>query len=144
MTKNQTTEKRDCLNKNQIFGIVEETQKEWVSIPEWGEDKGVYIKTMSAIEKDSYQMSLLQRNPDGSMSASSSNSTAKLVAASTVDDKGELLFDFSDIAPLGNKSSVVMERLATVARKMNAMGQVEMEKILKNLLKVQSEDSSKD
>lgn len=137
-------EKRECLTKNQILGIVEEMEKEWVSIPEWGHDKGIYIRVMTAMEKDAYQRSLLQRNPDGTMFADSTNVTAKLVAACAVNEDGKLLFDFSDIIPLGKKSSVVMERLAEVARRLNGIGQKEMEKLLKNLLKTQGEDSSLD
>ena len=138
------SEKKECLTKNQFFRIVEELEKEWVPIPEWGENKGVYIKVMTAFEKDAYQRSLLQKNPDGSMFADSANSTAKLVAACTVNADGKLLFDFSDIIPLGKKSSVIMERLAEVARRINAIGQKEMEKLLKNLFKTQSEDSNAD
>ena len=138
------SEKKECLTKNQIFGMVEEVEKEWVSIPEWGTDKGVYIKVMTAFEKDAYQRSLMQKNPDGSFFADSANVTAKLVAACTVDAECKLLFDFSDIVPLGKKSSIIMERLAEVARRVNAIGQKEMEKLIKNLFKTQSEDSNVD
>lgn len=141
MERTQEGIDRECLTKNQIFDIEVKLEKEWVSIPEWGENKGIYIKTMSGLERDDYQRSLFQKSSDGSLVPDSTNSTAKLVAACAINENGKLLFDFSDIKPLGNRSSLILERLAVVARERNGMGGEEVGKLLKNLFSTQEDDS---
>lgn len=131
--------------KNQIFKEEDVLEKEFVLLPEWGDGKGgLFVREMTGRERDIYDSSLFQEIADGTRKLNTSNMRAKLVAACACDENGKLVFDFSDVKLLGEKSSKAMTRLFLAAQKINGIGGEAMEKVVKNLLEGRSENSNTD
>lgn len=133
------------LKKNQIFGKEDVLKKEFVAIPEWGDgSSGLFVREMTGRERDSYDNSLFDAAAAGEKLFSSDNFRAKLVAATACDENDRLVFDFSDVSILGQRSGKVIGRLYDVAKKLNGIGEKEMKEIVKNLMEGRSEDSNTD
>lgn len=107
------------LTKEQILAA-DDRASEIVEVPEWG--GSVRVSAMSGAQRDRFEMSLLV---DGKPSIE--NAHAKLVASSVVDDSGNPLFSPSDIEALGRKSAAALNRIVAVARRINRLGESELE-----------------
>jgi hypothetical protein len=101
-------------------------KKEVVSVPEWGGE--VVIATMTGAARDSWEQSLLA----GKKSVSLDNIRVRLVAATALDDKGNLLFSDKDAEALGKKSASALDRCVKVAQKLNRLTESELEDLSKN------------
>jgi len=97
-----------------------------VNVPEWGGD--VKIAMMSGFARDRFETSLLGANGGTNMQ----NIRAKLVAASVVDEKGDLMFSDSDINKLGKKSSVALDRVFSASQDLNKITDSEVDELAKN------------
>lgn len=97
-----------------------------VEVPEWG--GSVKLASMSGKARDAFETSIL--NKTGGVNTV--NLRAKLVAASIVDNNGNLIFGDSDIEALGKKSYLALDRVFNEAQKLNAIGQKEVEELAKN------------
>ena len=113
------------LSKEQILEA-NDSKTEIVSVPEWGGD--VIISTMSGFARDRFEASCLGKSGGTNMV----NIRAKLVAATVVDEAGQLMFNEKDIAKLGNKSCAALERVFEAAQKLNAIGDEDVEDLAKN------------
>lgn len=111
--------KKDILDK-------EDLKTKTIEVPEWGGE--VIIATMSGFARDRFEASILGKN--GGMNTS--NIRAKLVAASVIDDKGNLMFTEDDIAKLGKKSCAALDRIFEESQKLNRIGDKEIESLAKN------------
>jgi hypothetical protein len=105
-----------------------------VDIPEWG--GFIFTKTMTSKERDAYEMTLATDEGENR----TENFRARLVAATSCDSKGNLLFSNGDAEKLGQKSPKAIGRLFKVARELNAIGDDQIEKLEKNLPKTPGED----
>jgi len=96
---------------------------ETVYVPEW--DGEVIIRGLTAAERDAYEQSLIEVLPDGrtrfKRNAGQSIRTS-LVVRCLVDGDGKRLFSDKDIADLGEKSGMVIDRLWGIARRLSGMG----------------------
>lgn len=102
---------------------------EIVSVPEWGGD--VSVRSMTGQERDAFEQALVsERGPDASQNLS--NIRARLVTLSAVDDNGNRLFTDADIVPLGRKSAAALDRVFTVAQRLNGIGAKDVEDLAKN------------
>ena len=144
-------EKR-ALTKDSIFKV-EDIVKEWVDIPEW--NGGVYIKVLSGEERDAFESAMFKSNDMGDFTRNLDNMRARLIALAAVDANNKPIFDstlkydiqgklYGDIAELGNKSSVALDRMYTIAQKLNKLRKEDIEDLTKNSLPDQSEDSISD
>lgn len=113
------------LSKNQILSL-NDLEREKVEIPEWGGH--VFIRQMTAMERDNYEAGLT----DQSTASMMSNFRAKLVVRCCVDEKGERLFSDEDAPALGKKCSAVLVRLFNTAEQLNALGESEAEELKGN------------
>ena len=105
------------LTREQIFAA-QDARFETVAVPEWGGD--VRVRTMTGTQRDEYEQSLFAaRGPDAAVNIS--NVRARLVAASVVDEAGELMFTQADIEALGAKSAAALDRVAGAARRVSAL-----------------------
>ena len=98
----------------------EDRAVEVVEVPEWG--GSVRVATMSGAARDRFEASLLVNGK-----ADVSNAHAKLVAASVVDDDNQPLFSATDVEALGQKSAAALNRIVAVARRLNRLGEQELE-----------------
>lgn len=142
----------NCLTKENIFKS-EDVKKEWVDIPEWA--GGLYVKVMSGEERDAFETAMFKTNDMDNFIRNFDNMRARLIAFTAVDEDGEQIFDpilkydvqgklFGDVAELGKKSSIILDRIYVVAQKLNKLRKEDIEDLTKNCLKGQSEDSTSD
>ena len=113
------------LNKKQILEAVDlKTVK--VSVPEWNGE--VFVRTLSGAERDSFEQSIFGEDRKMDMD----NVRAKLCALAIVDEKGNRVFDESDVIALGKKSGRALDRIYGVAQTLNGIGEGDIEKLVKN------------
>lgn len=104
--------------------------KELVHVPEWGGD--LYIATLTGADRDNYEASTLQSDGAGGVKQTYTNIRAKLVARCAVDANGKRIFEDKDIVPLGFKSAAALERCFSVAARLNAVTDSDVEELAKN------------
>lgn len=128
------------LTKNQILTANDLETRE-VDVPEWG--GSVTVKALSGKARDAWEASL--RVTRGKQTAAdTSNIRAKLVARALIGDDGERLFSDQDIAALGDKSALVLDRLFDVIAEMSGLSNKADEDAEKNSQDVPSEASTSD
>jgi hypothetical protein len=103
----------NLLTKDAILAA-DDLPRETVHVAEWGGD--VFVRTMSGTDRDAFEASLLEK--DGRME----NVRARLVALTLCDAQGDRLFDDSEIAALGRKSARALDRVFSVAQRLNGIG----------------------
>jgi hypothetical protein len=115
------------LTAADILGADDCGKRQKVKVPEWGGE--VFVKIMTGAERDQWELEAtdLLANPK------SANIRAFLCALTICDDKGARLFSDDQIAELGKKSSVALERIFQVAREINKVNDTDLEELEKNL-----------
>lgn len=115
------------LKRDQILSS-DDLKYEDVEVPEWG--GAVRISVMSGVARDAWEQTLVPKvkgaGPD------ITNIRARLVAACAVDEGGRLLFSEKDVAALGAKSGIALERCAKVAQRLNGLTDRDVEEAGKN------------
>lgn len=112
------------LTRAQILAT-DDLKKERVDVPEWG--GFVYVTVLPGTEKDAFEASMVV---DGK--ASLDNARAKLAMRCMVDEAGARLFADEDVDALGAKSGVALERVSTVAQRLNRMTDKDIEDLKGN------------
>lgn len=123
------------LSKEGILAA-QDVKHEDVSVPEWGGE--VRVRMMTGTERDAFTASLLGADGKPDME----NYRIRLVAASMVDEEGRLLFGAGEVAALGAKSGVALDRVFQVADRLNALGAGAVEAAKGNLGGGRSDASS--
>jgi len=116
------------LSREQILGA-EDSQREYVEIPEWR--GGVYVRSLTAEERDAYEGSLVEVRGK-KVELRKENARAKLVALTVVDAAGARLFTEADVERLGRKNGAAVDRIYRVAQRLSAMRQEDLEGAVKN------------
>lgn len=110
-----------------------------VAVPEWG--GAVRIRGLTGAERDAFEAAIAQRKgKDVRMNLQ--NVRARLVAMSAVDESGARLFSDGDVAALGEKSAVALERVFTAAMRLSGLTPDDVKDLTENLEPGQSEDST--
>ena len=141
-----------CVAKENVFKS-EDVKKEWIDIPEW--EGGLYVKVMSGEERDAFETAMFKTNDMNDFTRNFDNMRARLIAFTAVDEDEKQIFDpilkydiqgklYGDVAELGKKSSIILDRIYIVAQKLNKLRKEDIEDLTKNSLKGQSEDSISD
>ncbi len=113
------------LTKEQILNA-QDLSFELLDIPEWGGQ--VKVQVMSGFARDRFESSVMGKGGGVNLS----NIRAKLAAATIVDDKGDTMFNEEDIVKLGKKSAAALDRVMTVAQKINRISDKDVEQLAKN------------
>ena len=103
----------NILSKDAILAA-DDLPRETVNVPEWGGE--VLVRSMSGTDRDAFEASLIEK--DGRME----NVRARLVALTLCDAQGDRLFDDSEIVTLGRKSARALDRVFSVAQRLNGIG----------------------
>lgn len=106
---------------------------EEVPVPEWG--GSIRLKGLTGSERDAFEASIIQITGQGrheTRKIDSRNIRAKLLVLSIVDEKGERVFGDGDVAALGQKSALVLDRLFGVAQRLSGLGEDDVEKLAGN------------
>ena len=100
-------------------------QSEQVDTPEW-EPFGVphvWVRGLTAAERDKYEQGMVERAPDGGVRTRSKikNLRASFVAMVLVNEQGEREFTDEDVDALGEKNANVIDRLWDKGRELSGM-----------------------
>lgn len=113
------------LTREQILNSAD-SRIEQVDVPEWGGT--CFIKVMSGVEREEMEALSFE---DGKP-VSGRRFASILLAKTVCDESGELLFGADDIAALGKKNALVVERVAKEASLLNGLGKAAKEELEKN------------
>jgi len=107
----------------------DDRQYDDIAVPEWGGT--VRVRGMSGTQRDEYESSIIeQRGNDRKVNLR--NARAKLVVRCVVDEEGRTMFTVDDIAALGRKSAVALERIFDAARRLSGMTEGDVERLAEN------------
>lgn len=129
---------KQFLSREEILGA-DDIQYRTVEVPEWG--GSVRIQTLTGEDRDEYETSLVRFDADsGKAEAAVDNLRCKLLVACIVDEHGKRQFSASDVAALGKKSGAALDRVFDAAKKLNRIGEEEVEELVKNSGAVPSDE----
>lgn len=114
------------LTREQILSANDTPTRE-VPVPEWGGN--VRVRTMSARDKDFFELAAIRARNDGDVNFSI---RARYAAFCIIDEKGEPVFTDEDIEALGNKSSAALDRVYQAIEELNRLDPNEVEALAKN------------
>lgn len=117
------------LNRAEIFAQ-DDLKYEDVQIPEWG-GAWVRVRSMSASERDRFEAGMV-RGRGRNTTTNLENMRARLCLLCMVDESGARMFEEEDTFPLGGKSAAALDRIFTVARRLNGLGDADVEELTKN------------
>lgn len=106
------------LTKEAILAA-DDLPRKLVNVPEWGGD--VFVRTMTGTDRDAFEASLIGK--EGRME----NVRARLVSLTLCNEAGERMFDDAEIAALGKKSARALDRVFSVAQRLNGIGTEQVE-----------------
>lgn len=103
------------LDRNTIL-TANDLKTEDIECPEWGGT--VRVRVLTGTERDAFGSSLI--GADGK--ADMTNFRARLVAWCAVSETAAVVFTHDDVIALGGKSGTVLDRVFSVAERINGMG----------------------
>ena len=121
-----------ALSKAAILAANDLKLSDAVEVPEWGGE--VYFKTLTGTERDAFEESYSQERMK--------QFRARFLVLSLCDEKGQRLFEDSDVAEIGNKSAIVVNRLFEAGWSHNAFTQEAVEQLGEGSPDGQSEGST--
>ena len=116
------------LSKDEILAT-QDLRTETVEVREWG--GSVRLRCLTGAERDAFEATLV-KEIDGKRMPDMNNLRAKLLAATIVDEDDQQMFSAADLSALGGKSAVALDRLFTVAQRLNGMSADAVEATVKN------------
>lgn len=116
------------LNRDDILKA-EDLTTQSVNVKEWG--GVVVIRTMTGAERDFFESSLFS-DKGADKAANIKNLRARLLSLCLVDEDNKRLFTDKECELLGGKSAKVLDRLYTIAARLNAIGAKDEEELTKN------------
>ena len=129
------------LTKDQILAA-KDLKTKVETVEEWGGD--VILSTMTGTERDDFEFEIF-RDKGLNEEVNLKNIRAKLLSKCIKDEEGNRVFPAAkDIKALGNKSALVLDRLFSMAQKMNGMTKEDIDDMAKNFKPDQSESSTID
>ena len=118
------------LDKETIFASADD-ERERVEIPEWGGE--LYVRVMTGTERDCYEAELIEmERKKVPLVQQLKDARAKLVVLTTVDEDGRRIFDDEDVEKVGQKSFKVLDRICSVAQRLNLLTDEAIETIVGN------------
>ena len=105
------------LTRDQIL-MCDDLPREIIQVPEWGGE--VQVRTMTGADRDAFEASLI--NKDNQSGGRLENVRARLVSLALCDESGVRLFNDADVISLGQKSAKALDRVFTVAQRLNGIG----------------------
>lgn len=130
--------------RDQILAA-QDANKEAVSVPEWGLESGLFIKTLSARDRDQWETSMVSVDVGRQAKVRKvnlANMRARLVVLTLVDADGKRVLGDEDADALGEKSAAVIARLFDVAQRVNALSADEVKALEKNSVTSPDGDSA--
>lgn len=131
---------RKILGRDAVLGA-RDIKTEEVYVPEWG--GYVRVRALSGEDRDRFERATITRLVPGAMpTLDLSNVRARIVAATVVDEDGNLIFSDNDVVALGKKSAAALERVAKVAQRISGMDPNAVEESAENFPNTPAGDST--
>lgn len=121
-----------ALSKKAILAAKDTKLKGPVAVPEWGGD--VYFRTISGLERDQFEDAYSEQKMKAFR--------ARFLVLTISDENGDRLFADNEVEALGQKSSVVINRLFDEAWQHNAFTQEAVDALGEGSSPDQSEGST--
>jgi hypothetical protein len=122
---------------------VDDRPVEKLPVPEWGGE--VMVRGLDGTGRDEYfaSMTVIRgTGPNARPVMDTANATAKLVARCIVDEAGEPMFTQQEVAVLGQKSGVALDRVFALAQQMSGLSDEDMAELGKGSTATQNGDST--
>ena len=116
------------LNKEEILKA-SDLRFEELEVKEWG--GSVRIRTMTGSERDDFESAVLEVKGEN-IKTNTQNFRAHLLARTLCDADNKLLFKPADVNSLGGKAAGVLDKLVTVAVRLNGLSKTEVDELVKN------------
>ena len=116
----------------------DDRKKEAVFVPQWG--LSVFVRTLTGAERDDWEASIVQQRGKAT-TYDLRNVRARLVCKCIVDESGKRVFSDHEAEALGEKSAAALDLLFTVAQRLNALTNADVEDLGKASGIVQSAGS---
>ena len=129
------------LNRDDILAA-DDLVTEEVEVPEWG--GSVYVRTMTGAERSHFELEIVPGVGSGDNRVEMLNLREKLLVLVLVDEDGQRLFSDKDIKVLGQKSAAALDRLFTVAQRLNGLSAADVAELEKNSDSAQRNGSGSD
>lgn len=111
---------------------------EKVEIPEW--NGHVFVRSMTGLERDRYEASVVQRSKNSSeVEVILEGARGRLVALTTCDENGNLIFEESDLKELNERNANVLDRLFTISSRLSGLTQDDMDELTTNFSETKPE-----
>jgi hypothetical protein len=98
-----------------------------IELPEW--KMSLWVRGMSGSDRDMYERRQYEQSKTGDLGV---DMRAMLVSLALVDESGERVFTDQQVAQLGKKSAVALDRVVKVAARLNGMSTGSVELAAKN------------
>lgn len=128
------------LTRDEILNAPD-IKTEKVEVPEWGGE--VLVRALSGAERDRFEASIISAHGKKTR-RDLRNIRAKLVALCVVDEQGRKLFSEADIEALGKKNAAALDRVFSVAQRLSAVSEDDVDEMIENFGDGQSDDSGSD
>lgn len=117
--------RNDALAKTKL-------RSERVEVPEWGDGAYVFVRVLTGNERDSWETYCLEQRKRYRSDTGFPGFRASLLVRCLVDNEGERIFLDTDVDELGAKPASLLDRLFTVATRINAVTADDIEELKKN------------
>ena len=124
------------LTKQAIFSA-QDLPYEDVSVPEWGGE--VRLQALTGAQRDAWEMDMFGADASG---RNMKNARAKLIVRCAVDETGAPIFTREDVDVLGEKSAAALDRLFSVAKRINRIGTEDVNELVGNSNTSPTDDST--
>jgi hypothetical protein len=127
------------LSKQEILAQ-DDLKYEDIEIPEWG-GAWVRVRALSAYQRDRFEADTVTRKGKN-VTTNLENIRARLCLLCLIDpETNEQLFQEEDTFPLGGKSAAALDRIFTVAQRLNGLREADVEELAANFPNGQNGDS---
>jgi hypothetical protein len=110
------------MDLSEIILRYDDTPRVPIAVPEWGCNDGLFIKTLSQLERTTWgRENAAQMDARKSGKGPLDNGTERLVLIGLVDADNKPVFAPSQLVSLSQKSGVALNRIALAILKYNAM-----------------------
>ncbi|MCG8670213.1 MAG: hypothetical protein MI867_12420 [Pseudomonadales bacterium] len=116
------------LNRDQILKA-DDLKTEVVDVPEWGGQ--VRVRSLTAGERDTFEASITD-NKKSKSGVVTVNIRARIASMCIVDEENKRIFTEQDIAALGEKSGIALNRVFVAAQNLNGWTEEDVEELEKN------------
>jgi len=126
------------LDKQAILSASDHKTED-VDVPEWGGT--VRVRTMTGRERDAFEASLA-KGEGKDRKTDLVNLRARLAGLCMVGEDGQRLFTDAEVEALGDKTAAALDRVFSVAQRLNGMTAQDVEDLAKNSGAAPSGDST--